>query len=101
MLENHPQPQAIALENVLFALGNPVRLAVVRALAQRGEQSCNELRGETAKSTMTHHWRVLRDSGVIWQRPVGRENLISLRRDCLEQRFPGLLDALLAALARG
>nr|MBA2814680.1 2-dehydropantoate 2-reductase [Candidatus Pantoea persica] len=66
----------------------------MRALAQLGEQSCNDLRSETAKSTTTHHWRVLRDSGVIWQRPVGRENLISLRRDCLEQRFPDLLDAL-------
>ncbi len=96
MLENHPQPHEIKLENVLFTLGNPIRLALV----QHGEQSCNALRGEIAKSTMTHHWRVLRDSGVIWQRPVGRENMISLRRDCLEQRFPGLLAALLAALAR-
>ncbi|OQP32784.1 ArsR/SmtB family transcription factor [Pantoea latae] len=97
MLENHPQPHEIKLENVLFALGNPLRLAILQSLAQRGEQSCNALRGEIAKSTMTHHWRVLRDSGVIWQRPVGRENLISLRRDCLDQRFPGLLDALLTA----
>lgn len=100
MLENHPQPHEIKLENVLFALGNPIRLAILQTLAQHGEQSCNALRGEIAKSTMTHHWRVLRDSGVIWQRPVGRENLISLRRDCLDQRFPGLLTALLAAMAQ-
>ena len=100
MLENHPQPHDIQLENVLFALGNPIRLAILQTLAQHGEQSCNALRGEIAKSTMTHHWRVLRDSGVIWQRPVGRENLSSLRRDCLDQRFPGLLPALLAAIAR-
>ena len=66
MLENHPQPHEIKLENVLFALGNPIRLAILQTLAQHGEQSCNALRGEIAKSTMTHHWRVLRDSGVIW-----------------------------------
>lgn len=58
--------------------------------------SCNALRQEeVAKSTMTHHWRVLRDSGVIWQRPQGRENMISLRREDLDARFPGLLDTLL------
>lgn len=100
MLENHPQPQDIKLENVLFALGNPLRLAIVQTLAQQGEQSCGVLRGDTAKSTMTHHWRVLRESGVIWQRPLGRENLISLRQACLETRFPGLLPTLLKALAQ-
>ncbi len=51
-----------------------------------------------SKSTLTHHWRVLRDSGVIWQRPSGRENLLSLRREDLDARFPGLLDALIGAV---
>ena len=65
-------------------------------LADGSELSCNALRQEeVAKSTMTHHWRVLRDSGVIWQRPQGRENMISLRREDLDARFPGLLDTLL------
>ena len=50
---------------------------------------------EVVKSTMTHHWRVLRDSGVIWQRPQGRENMISLRREDLDARFPGLMAILL------
>ncbi|MGI5325102.1 hypothetical protein [Actinomadura nitritigenes] len=45
---------------------------------------------------MTHHWRVLRDSGVIFQEPSGRENLLTLRRDDLDARYPGLLDAVLA-----
>ncbi len=55
---------------------------------------------EVAKSTMTHHWRVLRDSGVIWQRPQGRENMISLRREDLDARFPGLLDTLLKVMVQ-
>jgi hypothetical protein len=72
------------------------------SLADGSEQSCNALRQEeVAKSTMTHHWRVLRDSGVIWQRPQGRENMISLRREDLDARFPGLLDTLLKGHAAG
>ncbi|HDT0686764.1 TPA: helix-turn-helix transcriptional regulator [Klebsiella aerogenes] len=96
MIANHPEREQIRLENVLFALGNPLRLEIIRTLSDGREQSCNALRKEDiAKSTMTHHWRVLRDSGVIWQRPQGRENLISLRRDDLDARFPRLLDTLL------
>ena len=92
MIPNHPETEQILLENVLFALGNPLRLSIVRRLADGEELSCNALRPEdVVKSTMTHHWRVLRDSGVIWQRPQGRENMISLRRDDLDARFPGLM----------
>lgn len=98
MIASHPEPQQIRLENVLFALGNPLRMEVVRILANQGEQACGALLQGLAKSTMTHHWRVLRESGVIWQRPNGRENLLSLRREDLEARFPGLLDTLLAAM---
>lgn len=98
MIANHPEPQQIRLENVLFALGNPLRMEVVRILANQGEQACGTLLKGLAKSTMTHHWRVLRESGVIWQRPNGRENLLSLRREDLEARFPGLLESLLAAM---
>lgn len=99
MIANHPEREQIRLENVLFALGNPLRLEIIRILADGSEQSCNALRHEdVAKSTMTHHWRVLRDSGVIWQRPQGRENLISLRQEDLDARFPGLLDTLLKVM---
>ena len=96
MIPNHPEPEQIQLENVLFALGNPLRLAIVRRLADGSELSCNALRpADVVKSTMTHHWRVLRDSGVIWQRAQGRENMISLRREDLDARFPGLMRILL------
>lgn len=63
-----------------------------------GEHNCTSVLavlGVSAKSTMTHRWRVLRDSGVIWQRPSGRENLLSLRREDLDARYPGLLGAIL------
>lgn len=102
MIANHPEREQFRLENVLFALGNPLRLAIISTLAEGQEMSCNALRpADVAKSTMTHHWRVLRDSGVIWQRPQGRENMISLRKEDLDSRFPGLLDTLLQVMRQG
>ncbi|GAA2202789.1 hypothetical protein GCM10009787_63170 [Streptomyces bangladeshensis] len=101
-MNRHPERDRIRIESVLSALGSPVRLAAVRVLDAGGEHNCTsvlELLGITAKSTMTHHWRVLRESGVIWQHPSGRENLLSLRRDDLDARYPGLLDAVLAGAA--
>ncbi len=98
IIPNHPERSQIRLENVLVALGNPLRLSIVRVLAEGSERTCGSLLRDQSKSTMTHHWRVLRSSGVIWQRPAGRENLLSLRRDDLQARFPGLLDSLLNAM---
>ncbi|EMQ2082088.1 ArsR/SmtB family transcription factor [Yersinia enterocolitica] len=99
MIANHPERQQIRLEKVLTALGHPLRLAVMRKLAAGGEYACGTLVHGLSKSTLTHHWRVLRESGVIWQRPCGRESLLSLRRDDIDARFPGLLDVLLNAVA--
>ncbi|MEU7864245.1 helix-turn-helix domain-containing protein [Nonomuraea sp. NPDC049141] len=95
----HPDRDQIRIEDVLSALGNPLRLAVVRVLDAGGEHNCSSVLGVlgvTSKSTMTHHWRVLRDSGVIWQHPSGRENLLTLRREDLDTRYPGLLKAIMA-----
>ncbi|CAM5446774.1 Transcriptional regulator OS=Streptomyces fumanus OX=67302 GN=GCM10018772_45870 PE=4 SV=1 [Streptomyces fumanus] len=101
-MSRHPDRDQIRIESVLSALGSPVRLAAVRVLDAGGEHNCGSVLavlGITAKSTMTHHWRVLRESGVIWQRPSGRQNLLTLRREDLDARYPGLLDAVLAGAA--
>jgi DNA-binding transcriptional ArsR family regulator len=100
---HHPTRDQITIDGVLSALGNPLRLAVVQILLGGDAQNCGsvlKVLGVTSKSTMTHHWRVLRESGVIWQQPSGRENLLSLRRDDLDARYPGLLDAILAGVLR-
>ncbi|GJF27851.1 transcriptional regulator [Kitasatospora sp. NE20-6] len=98
MAVTHPTRDNITLENLFVALGNPMRLRVVRALAAGGEHPCGALLTGVSKSTLTHHWRVLREGGLIWQKPSGRELLLSLRREDLDARFPGLLDSVLAAI---
>ena len=97
MFTPHPEREQIRLDQVLSTLGNPIRLQIVRVLADGSERSCGKIIDGMSKSTLTRHWRVLRDSGVSWQRPYGRENLLSLRREDLDARFPGLLDAVLNA----
>ncbi|KGF73972.1 ArsR family transcriptional regulator [Neosynechococcus sphagnicola sy1] len=91
----HPHPHDLSLASVLYALGDPVRLEIVRLLATQGEQPCAAFDFAIAKSTMSHHFRVLREAGVLRCRKEGTQHLNSLRRQDLDQRFPGLLDAVL------
>jgi len=92
---HHPTREQIRLEDLFQALGNPMRLKVVRTLADGAAHNCGTLLSGVSKSTLTHHWRVLREGGLIWQRPSGRAWLLSLRREDLDARFPGLLDLVL------
>ena len=96
----HPPPEVIRLEDVLYALGDPVRLAIVRKLADAGELSCAAAAGPgVPKSTTSHHFKTLRDAGLVVTRKDGVCYRNRLRRDEVEARFPGLLDAVLAAAA--
>ncbi|MEV5883807.1 helix-turn-helix domain-containing protein [Streptomyces sp. NPDC052020] len=97
----HPAREEIRLEGVLHALADPMRLRIVRELAADGDElSCSHFDLPVTKSTTTHHFRVLRESGVIRQTYRGTAKMNALRRDDLDDLFPGLLDALLAAAAR-
>ncbi|WP_067973382.1 ArsR/SmtB family transcription factor [Nocardiopsis trehalosi] len=89
---HHPDVEDLRLVDVLAALGHPLRLEITRALASGEERFCGEVMPDIPKSSMTHHWRALRESGVIRQRRAGRRLYLTLRRDDLESRFPGLLD---------
>jgi hypothetical protein len=77
-----------------------MRLRIVAGLAQQGDQACKDFDLPIVKSTCAHHFRVLRESGVIRQRVVGNTRINSLRREELDARFPGLIDAVLRAVAR-
>ena len=94
----HPEVSAFELPSVLFALSDPVRLAMVRQLAERESGptfSCNSLAMDMPKSTRSHHLKVLREAGITRSVARGREAMVSLRVDDLEQRWPGLLTAIL------
>jgi DNA-binding transcriptional ArsR family regulator len=94
----HPDRSEIELGAVLHALSDPVRLKIVAALADENEEcTCGSFDLPVAKSTCTHHFRVLREAGVIHQRQEGTARINSLRRVDLEARFPGLLDTILDA----
>ncbi|WP_328323878.1 MULTISPECIES: ArsR/SmtB family transcription factor [unclassified Streptomyces] len=94
----HPARDEIRLDGVLHALADPMRMCVVRELASDGgELSCSRFVLPVTKSTTTHHFRVLRESGVIRQIYRGTAKMNVLRRDDLDAVFPGLLDSVLAA----
>ncbi len=92
-----PAPAEISLHAVMGALSDPVRVAIVRTLAAEGEKVCGTFDVGVSKATRSHHFRVLREAGLTDTRLEGTRRHVSLRRDDLDARFPGLLDALLAA----
>ncbi|MGI5371690.1 transcriptional regulator [Streptomyces sp. A244] len=97
----HPARDEIRLEGVLHALSDPMRLRIVRELAgAQGELSCSDFELPVTKSTTTHHFRVLRESGVIRQVYRGTAKMNGLRWDELDELFPGFMAALLAAADR-
>jgi DNA-binding transcriptional ArsR family regulator len=95
---HHPDRDEIELPGVLHALSDPQRLEIVRRLAEGdGPCACGSIKLGVSKSTMTHHYRVLRESGVIRQQRDGTTKLTELRREDLDARFPGLLEAVLSS----
>ncbi len=93
-----PDRRDLALTDVLYALSDPTRLWIVCALAEGGEQSCCTAGSASVpKSTLAHHFKVLRETGVVETRAEGTQSFNSLRRADLDARFPGLLDSALQA----
>jgi len=97
---DHPEPEAIRLEAVLHALSDPIRLKIVGDLAMgHDDMACIAFELPVSKSTSTHHFRVLREAGVIRQHYRGTSRISKLRNEDLQARFPGLLDAVLLSSA--
>ena len=93
----HPDTAALTLTSVLAALSDPIRLQLVQTLADGREKAWSELRAPVAKSTLSHHLKVLRSAGVTRTRQEGTRCFVWLRTDDLEERFPGVLHTVLAA----
>jgi DNA-binding transcriptional ArsR family regulator len=91
----HPSADEISLDGILHALADPVRRSIIAKLIQEGEKNCAETCGVMAPSTISHHHRILRESGLIRSKKRGVAVLNSVRLAELEARFPGLLAAIL------
>ena len=91
----HPDLNDVEVLDILKALSDRTRLSLVAHLGSVAEQACGTFPVDVAPSTLSHHFRILREAGVIYQREVGRRRMTSLRRDELNERFPGLLDSVL------
>ncbi len=96
---SHPAKEDISVFAILYALSEPLRFGIIEQLANGEELTCGgfKLSCSKGKSTMTHHFKVLRDAGLIYTRVDGREHYTSLRRKDIEERFPHLIDTLIAA----
>lgn len=93
----HPAIDEVSLEQVMHALSDPVRVGIVRQLDREGEATCSALDAGRPKSSMSHHFRVLRDAGLVLTRGAGASHMNALRREELDGRFPGLMGAILSA----
>jgi len=90
-------PDRLEVITVLRALADPVRLDLVRQLRQSDAPiACGRFRTSVAKNTLSHHFRTLREAGVIATHREGGQALNVLREDELEAAFPGLLDAIVS-----
>jgi DNA-binding transcriptional ArsR family regulator len=93
----HPSREEIDLSAVLHALSDPQRRGIVAELARSEEpRPCGSFAPNITKSTRTHHFRVLREAGLIEQWKQGTLKMSTLRREDVDARFPGLLDSVLS-----
>jgi DNA-binding transcriptional ArsR family regulator len=92
----HPKLKDVTLEQVLKALGDPVRISAVKQLlAMKGEEKvCGTFDYSVTKATFSHHLKILREAGLIRFRDEGTRRFVSLRLQDIKKRFPGLMDVL-------
>ena len=90
---DQPAIEAVLLADVLHALSDPARLEIVRGLAADGERQCGTFDLGLTKATRSQHFKVLREAGLTFTRLEGTARFVTLRRDELDAKFPGLLDA--------
>ncbi|MGW5738498.1 MULTISPECIES: ArsR/SmtB family transcription factor [Streptomyces] len=97
--EGHPTVEEMRLGPVLAALADPLRRRVVRELAAAPDgtaRTCSSFALPVSKATVTHHFRALREAGLIQQVSRGNSRMATLRRADVEQCFPGLLGVVAA-----
>lgn len=94
-IKNTPIEQ-VELTDIMYALSDPARLAIIKCLKDAGrEMTCGELDLDRPKSSMSHHFKILRNAGLVYTEVSGKEHLNSLRLSELEKKFPGVLKSIL------
>jgi len=95
----HPELTDISVSQAMQALADPCRVAIIQALSSDSDRefACNEinLEMELSKATISHHFKNLREAGIIYTRVEGRNCLSSIRTKEFAKRFPGLLELVL------
>ncbi|CAN5407043.1 helix-turn-helix domain-containing protein [soil metagenome] len=96
-----PATEDIRMTDILRALSDPGRVRMIEVLSDGKLHSTNlsEFPLEVQKSTLSHHFKTLREAGITFTKFEGRNCFVQLRKDDLDSRFPGLLDALLSPSA--
>lgn len=95
----YPEREDITIYGIFAALSDPTRLDIVRRIAEQDECCPFDFLDVTSKQNLTHHFKVLREAGLVMGRYEGRQKFMSLRRELIDDMFPGLLDGLLKAIA--
>ncbi|MFJ3666990.1 ArsR/SmtB family transcription factor [Streptomyces sp. NPDC090106] len=93
--EGHPSCEEMDLRAVMHALSDRLRYEVISALVREPEgteRHCSSFGLPVGKSTRSHHFRILREAGLIRQVDRGNSRMAQLRKVDLDTRFPGLLD---------
>ncbi|MFD7132951.1 ArsR/SmtB family transcription factor [Streptomyces sp. NPDC059894] len=95
----HPGVDDLEIGPILLALADDNRRKVIAELAARPEEErlCSSFELPVGKSSRTHHWRVLREAGLVYQRDAGNRLYMRLRKEDLDRRFPGLIEAVVGA----
>lgn len=97
----HPHLDQVELTDIMYALSDPTRLEIVGRLANAGRKlTCGELDLNRPKSSMSHHFKILRAAGLVETLIEGTEHMNALRSDEIERKFPGVLQSVLRALAQ-
>ncbi|WP_229006927.1 helix-turn-helix transcriptional regulator [Methylophilus sp. Leaf408] len=96
----HPSLDQVELTDIMYALSDPTRLEIVGRLASAGRKmTCGEFDLNRPKSSMSHHFKILRAAGLVETLIEGTEHLNALRVKEIEQKFPGVLQSVLKVLS--
>lgn len=97
----HPTIEQVELTDIMYALADPTRLEIVVMLAQAGRKlTCGEINLNRPKSSMSHHFKILRSAGLVETLIEGTEHMNSLRLEEVEGKYPGVLSAVLRSVIK-